>query len=138
MIRNAAELAEVRKNWEGVEALRERIQRSAFASMGVIGGSFPVALVNAAHNLPFFHACGVLERALWVLAHEGHFRCKSKYLGPLLEASEHTLPWQDYALIKTGVDRRNGVAHHGQLLDRGECWKYVDAIKAELQSWRIV
>ena len=114
------------------------MQVSAFASVGVIGGNFPFVLSNAAHNLPFVHAFAVLNDALKQLALEGHFNCKSIFLGALLEKSEKALPWRDFALVSVGVDHRNDVAHRGQLLDRGECWKYIDTVKAELIAWGII
>jgi hypothetical protein len=138
MIRDATVLAEIRKNWDGVEALRTSLQVSAFASVGVIGGTFPFALLNAAHNLPFMHALAVLNDVLKQLALEGHFNCRSIFLGALVEKSETALSWRDFALVSIGVDRRNDVAHRGQLLDTGECWKYVDAIKSELSGWGIL
>jgi hypothetical protein len=138
MIRDATVSAEIRKNWAGVEALRTTLQASAFASMGVIGGIFPFALLDAAHNLPFMHAFAVLNDVLEQLALEGHFNCKSRFLGALVQNSEKALLWRDFALVSVGVDRRNDVAHRGQLLDREECWKYVDAIKSELSGWGIL
>jgi hypothetical protein len=138
MIRDATALAEIRKNWAGVEALRTRLQVSAFSSVGVIRRHFPVVLSNAAHNLPFVHAFAVLNDVLKQLEDERHFNCNSKFLGPLLRASEKALPWRNFALVSAGVDRRNGVAHRGQLLDRGECWKYIDAVKSELSGWGIL
>jgi hypothetical protein len=138
MIRDGITLTEVQKGWAGVELLRERLQRSAFASQGVIGGSFPFALANAAHNLPFIHAFAVLNDVFEQLASEGHFSCKRHFLGALLKSSEKALPWCDFTLINAGAKLRNDVAHHGHLLERGDCWKYVDAVKAELSAWRIV
>lgn len=138
MIRDPTALAEVRQSWGGVEALRLRLQVSAFASVGVIGGSFPITLANAAHNLPFIHAYAVLNDVLKQLADEGHFSCKSIFLGELLKKSEKVLPWQDFALVSVGAACRNDVAHRGQLLDRGDCWKHVDAVKVELSAWGIL
>lgn len=97
VIRDTTALAEVRQSWAGVEALRSRLQVSAFASVGVIGGRFPFVLANAAHNLPFIHAYAVLNDVLEQLADEGHFTCKSIFLGKLLKKSEKALPWQDFA-----------------------------------------
>jgi len=138
MIKDTDTLAEVRKDWNGVEALRAKLQRSAFASAGILGGSFPFTLSNAAHNLPFFHAFAVLNDVLEALKKEGHFKCKSSFLGALVDASETALPWNDFSTIKKGVGRRNDVAHRADLLERGECWKYVDAIKLELSAWGVV
>ena len=138
MIKDTDTLSEIKKDWRGVEALREKLQVSAFASMGMLGGLFPFTLSNAAHNTPFIHAFSVFNEVLLVLKKEGHFKCQSIFLGTLLDASEIALSWNDFCTIKTGVDRRNDVAHCAVLLERGECWKYVDAIKLELSEWGIV
>ena len=139
MIKDTDTLSEIKNDWNGVEALREKLQVSAFASMGMLGdGIFPFTLSNAAHNLPFIHAFSVLNEVLIALEKEGHFKCKSIFLGKLLEASERVLTWKDFSTIEAGVGRRNDVAHRADLLERKECWKYVDAIKLELSSWGIV
>ena len=140
MIRDATVLAEIQQNWAGVEALRAKLQRSAFAtfSMPTIGGIFPFALADAAHNLPFIHAYAVLNDALKQLRDEGHFACNCFFLGALLKASQNVLAWRDFALISQGVTRRNEVAHRGQLLNRADCWKYVDAVKVELSALGII
>lgn len=137
MIRDAIALAEVRQGWAGVEALRSRLQVSAVVSMGFGFGLFPFALSNAAHNLPFIHGYAVLNDVLEQLADEGNFSCTSIFLGELLRKSEKALPWRDFALVSAGAGRRSDVAHRGQLLGRGDCWKYVDAIKTELSAWGI-
>ncbi len=137
-IKDVDTLSEIKHDWNGVEALREKLQVSAFASMGMLGGLFPFALSNAAHNLPFIHAFSVLNDVLITLDKEGHFKCGSIYLGALVKASETALPWNNFSTIKIGVGRRNDVAHRADLLEREECWKYVDAIKLELSSWGIV
>ena len=94
-------------------------------------------LANAAHNLPFIHAYAVLNDVLKQLADEGHFNCKSIFLGELLKKSEKVFLWHDFALVSTGAVRRNDVAHRGQLLDRRDCWKYVEAVKVELSAWGV-
>ena len=138
MIKDHNTLEGLKKEWLGVELLRDKLKRSAYASTGVVGGTFPFTLANAAHNLPFIHACSVLNEVLVVLAKEGHFKCKSIFLGALLESSENSLTWMDYETIVAAAQRRNGVAHRADLLERGECWQYVDAIKKELGSWNII
>jgi len=136
VIKDIAALIEIKQNWAGVERLRGQLQLSAMVSGAQ--GHFPFVLANAAHNLPFIHACWVLNDALKQLEKENHFKCRSIFLTPLLEASKTALSWQDWNLIKKGVDLRNDVAHEGKLLERGECWKYIDAIKTELAAWGIV
>jgi len=138
VIRDPNALAEIQQNWAGVEILRSRLQVSAAASVGIVGGRFPFALSNAAHNLPFIHAYSVLNDVLKQLADEGHFNCKSIFLGALLKKSEQVLRWQNFPLINAGANGRNDVAHRGQLLDRDDCWKYVDAVKAQLSAWAVL
>lgn len=137
MISDSIALAEIRASWQGVEALRGRVQRALLGAFAQ-GGSSAIFAADAANNLPFVHACAVLNDILGELAREGRFSCKSIFLGRLLAASEEKLPWNDFALIKEGVERRNGVAHRGELLPRGDCWKYIDAIKAELVAWGVL
>jgi hypothetical protein len=135
MIKDATEWAEIRKDWAGVEHLRVSLVVSANATSP---GLFPFFLQKAAHNLPFMHAFAILNDALEQFAKEGHFKCKSRFLGDLLPASEKALPWRDFALMSAGVVRRNDVAHKGKLLETVECWKYIDAIKGELSAWGIL
>ncbi|MCZ6897095.1 MAG: hypothetical protein V3S35_03875 [Nitrosomonadaceae bacterium] len=138
VIRDSVTLAEIQREWAGVGALRQQLQRSAFASAGITSGVHPSALVNTAYNLPFIHAFAVLNIALEQLKSEGHFVCNSHFLGDLLQCSEKALPWCDFKLIRAGVKLRNNVAHRGQLLERGDCWKYIDAVNAEFSAWRII
>ena len=137
MITDQTALAEIRESWMGVEALRGRLRAALLGSFAQ-GGSFAIFAADAAHNLPFVHACAVLNDVLEELASQGQFACKSIFLGKLLTASEKNLPWKDFALIKEGAERRNGVAHRGEILPRSDCWKYVDAIKEQLVAWGIL
>ncbi len=68
MIKDTAKLNEIQACLNGVEILRGKIQRSLFASVGILGGIFPFAAADAAHNLPFMHAITVLNEALRALA----------------------------------------------------------------------
>jgi len=139
VIKDPKTLSDYRKEWNGVEALRTKLQVSAFAAVGSMDGLYPFALEKAAHNLPFIHAFSVLNNVLITLRDQGDFTSKgTTWLGKLVKASKNTLPWNDFQTIKTGVNRRNGVAHRADLLETTECWKYVDAIKLELTSWGIV
>jgi hypothetical protein len=138
MIRDPKALAEIRRSWKGVEALREQLQVSAFASVGFIGDVFPHKLSDAAQNLPFIHAHAVLNDTLRQLAVEGAISCRSIFLGKLLFAARKKFPWQNFGLIRAGVRKRNAVAHRGRLVARGECWKHIEAISQELRAWGIL
>jgi len=102
------------------------------------GGSFVALIADIPHNLPFLHACSVLNDTLEQFRDEGPFGCKSFFLGALLKASELSLPWKDFSLISKAVDRRNALAHNGAILPRGECWQYIDAIEVELKYWKVL
>lgn len=137
MITDIAALNEIRESWRGVEALRGKLQRAMLGSMAT-GGHSAIFAADAAHNLPFVHAYAVLNDALEQLSQQSLFQCNSIFLGALLDASEKKLPWLDYDFVKKGAVRRNDVAHRGDVLPRGECWQYIDAIKKELISWKIL
>ena len=138
MIRNSVILAEIQREWAGVGALREQIQRSTFVSNGFTGGIHPTPLVNTAYTLPFIHAFAVLNMVLEQLKSEEHFVCNSHILTDLFQCSEKELPWCDFKLIRAGVKLRNNVVHRGLPLERADCWKYIDAVNAELSAWRIL
>jgi len=140
VIKDLSTLSEIQSEWQGVENLRKRLKVDAMASFAMppLGGDYPFALGKAAQNLPFIHACSVLNEVLIALEAEGHFVCKSRFLGALVKSSKQVLPWINYSLIEKVVDERNGVAHRGELLEQEVCWKYVDAIRIELVNWRVV
>ena len=137
MITDAAALEEIQRSWTGAESLRGKVQRALLGSFSE-GASFVIFVADAAHNLPFMHSYAVLNDVLLQLAREGRFECESIFLGKLLPKSQNALVWHDFALVHAGYGRRNDVAHYGELLKRDECWKYVDAVKAELLGWRIL
>ncbi len=134
MIADLTVLQGIRSTWSGAETLRQRIQVGLSASVGIIGGVYPIGVADATHNLPFHHAYSVLNDTLQQLPSEGIFAWKSIFLGKLLQESEQILPWNDFALIKSSADRRNDLAHRGDVLPHDDCWKYIDAVKTELKA----
>jgi hypothetical protein len=138
MIKDTDTLTEIQACWNGVENLRGKIQRSLFASIGFLDGTFPFAAANAAHNLPFMHAMSVLNDVLEAMAKEGRFNCGSRFLGRLLDAAKNDLQWVDYHAIREANRLRVAVAHRGELLPRADCWKHIDAVKAQLVAWGII
>ena len=137
MISNSTALQELRESWNGVRKLRSKVQVSLLGSFAQ-GGSAAIFAADIAHNLPFIHACSVLNDVLLQLRDESHFKCTRFFLGSLMAASKSRLPWTDFDLVKEGVDWRNADAHHGDIVPRGDCWKYIDAIERELINWNIV
>ena len=137
VIRDAIELARVQREWAGVTSLRQGVKTQLFASAG-FNGHFSHFLADCANNLPFLHACSMLNEALLQMRDEGLFKCKAKTLGELVKAAEHNLRWADYAAVKEIVKKRNELAHDGVLHPRKDCWRYIDAIEAELRGWSVI
>lgn len=131
-------LKEIKEEWDGVRLFQSKIQRHLNAAGGIIGGGSTHDLRNISHNLTLLFAFSVLERTLKQLKSEGVFSAKSKGLENLMLGSKSKLPWQDYVLVNKARVDRNKVAHCKKTLERGECWKYIDAIEAELKMWKIV
>jgi hypothetical protein len=136
MITDKAELDEIRQSWNGVEALKNKVQRALGSSAE--GASFIIFIADSAHNLPLLHAYAVFNDVVEQLVKEGKFQCKSIFLRALLAAREKALSWKDFALIKEGVDRRNDIAHRSDVLPRAECWKYIEGIREQLAAWTIL
>lgn len=137
MIKDAAELDRVQKEWAVVSDLRDRIKVNLFAGFDLFG-HFSHFLADCANNLPFLHACSVLNEALLQVRDEGVFQCKTRTLGTLVEAAEHNLTWADYAAVKEMVKKRNELAHEGVLHSREDCWRYISVIETELRGWSIL
>ncbi len=137
MIKDEGELDRVQKEWAGVSNLRGRIKVNLFAGAGLFG-HFSHFLADCANNLPFLHACSVLNEALLQMRDEGVFPCDGRTLGALVKDAEHYLTWVDYAVVKEMVKKRNDLAHKGVLHSRKDCWRYISVIETELRAWSIV
>lgn len=137
MIKDRNVLQEIREQWDAVLALRQKIKRHLFASAGT-GGSFSHFAADCAHNLPFLHACSVLNETLIQMRDEGVFTEKKWTLGALVGSAKHQVNWVNYAGVKKLVEDRNNLAHHAALLPRKDCWDNLDVIEAELRSWSII
>jgi len=139
VIANPQALEDLRASWDGVRQLRQKIYSAVMH--GVIASPGLIFIADAAHNLPFLHACGVFNDVLEQLRDEGHFRCSKRELGALVRASRKVLPWRrmNYLLIRKEIVKcRNDLAHHAAIVPRDDCWRYIDAIEAELVHWGIV
>ncbi len=137
MIKDNSVAKEIKKDWSGVVALRDKFKAYITGAVGM-GGTPVIFVADAAHNLPFIHACSVLNDTLFQLSKEGHFTCGSIFLGTLVAKAETHLYWNDYKLIEELVDKRNGIAHYGKIIPRADCWRYIDAIENQLRSWKVI
>ncbi len=137
MIKDKDVLQEIRKQWDGVVALRRRIQVNLLASFS-FGGTFSHFTADCAHNLPFLHACSVLNEALRQMRDEGVFTSTKHTLGAFAKSAQHQVSWVNYAEVTKMVGERNGLAHRAALLPRVDCWGYLEVIEAELRSWSII
>jgi hypothetical protein len=138
VIRSSTIRTEVQKEWNGVRAFQSRIQAHLNAPSGIGTAGATHQLRNISHNLTLLFAFSVLEKTLKQFRDEGLFLEKTNGLKKLMLASKKILPWQDFELIDTAREDRNRVAHQQKILERAECWKYIDGIENELVSWNVV
>lgn len=129
---------DVNERWRAVVNLwltsRSAI-RDAATQPGAINSV--IFIRNVPYNLAFILACGALESALAALWRQGRFTCKTTrpMLKTLMGDSRQALPWLEYDLVDKGRERRNELAHQGEVLQKEECEKYVRAIESELLKW---
>jgi hypothetical protein len=83
-------------------------------------------------------AFSVLETTLKQHRDDKVFEEKRNGLKSLMHSSKSKLSWLDFDLIDKARDERNKVAHDQKILERGECWMYIDGIESELVSWNVV
>ena len=132
MIQDRRELRRLRQEWSGVRSIQGKIQ--ALLNFGFAFHE----LRNISHNLTLLQAFGVFGDVLQQLHDEGAFASRSTQLGSLMKASRKALPWSNYRLVDHGREDRNRGAHDSTVLERDDCWKYIDAIEHELVTWKIL
>jgi len=138
MIQDSTIKQEVQEEWDGVRAFQLRIQAHLNVSSGIGSTGATHQLRNISQNLTLLFAFSVLEKTLKQLRDEGLFQEKYSGLKKLMHSSKKVLPWQDFLLIDKAREDRNKVAHQQEILERAECWKYIDGIENELVSWKVV
>jgi hypothetical protein len=92
------------------------------------------------YNLPLLLAYAVLDQVLEELIDQGTIPWKGgrRLLGAKIAASRNVLLWKDYLLIDKGKAARNDLAHEARLLNRTECFRFIDAVESELRAWNVV
>lgn len=137
MIQDQSVLQNVRAEWAFVRRAQNMMALGHNAS--IVGG-FPTTedFKNASYSLCLLFAFSVLERVLIQLRDEGMFNCTSGQVGTLMAASRSNLAWVNFALVDEAREARNKVAHHYRWPERRDCWRYLDAIEAELKAWQII
>jgi hypothetical protein len=141
MLEDTEQLMLIRKEWAGVEALQSSLKRDAMvsAAMPMFDGHYPRTLLNASLNLPFLHACSVLNDVLLEFVKQGKFKSSQRTLGALVKDSKSKLQWDNFENIKTVlVEDRNALAHDGVLIDAQTCKGHIEAVKAQLVAWKIL
>lgn len=134
MITNPAVVSDVRQSWSTIKKLSSE---GLFCGV-TLGGWFQLNRPNDAFNLPFVLAYACLDQVLNELRDQGAFACRSSMLGPKMEASELVLPWQGYAEVLDGKDKRNLLAHEGLLVSKAEALRFIKAIEREFRAWNIL
>lgn len=138
MIQDPSIKQEVQEEWDGVRSFQSRIQAHLNISGGIGSTGATHQLRNISHNLTLLFAFSVLEKTLKQLRDEGVFQEKDNRLKKLMYSSKNRVPWQDFSLIDKAREDRNKVAHQQGILERAECWKYIDGIEKELVTWKVI
>lgn len=138
MIRDAAIKQEIREDWDGVRMFQSRLQAHLNISGGMDSTGATHQLRNISHNLTLLFAFSVFERTLKQLKDEGIYQERSNFLKKLMISSKNNLNWKNYSLVDEAREERNKIAHQQEVLERGKCWEYIDAIEEELLSWNII
>jgi hypothetical protein len=137
MITDANVLNEIRSEWASTMAAWDMVQKNiAFSFAG--GGITMPAFHDFAYTLPVLFGLTVVEHVLQQLRDEGHFGCRSSFIGPLMVESRRAVPWVDYALVDEARNRRNEVAHEQRWLPAADSKRYLRAIEEELRAWSII
>ncbi|MDH3689459.1 MAG: hypothetical protein OEU36_08265 [Gammaproteobacteria bacterium] len=138
IIQDNAKKHEIEDDWKGVRSFQSRIQAHLNISGGIDSVGATHQLRNISHNLVLLFAFSVLETTLKQLGDEKVFRGKTNGLKALMYSSKTNIPWQDFDLIDKAREERNKVAHDQEILERGECWRFIDGIENELLSWKVI
>ena len=138
MIQDSMKLQEIRDTWVTVRIFQAKVTTNLNAAF--VGGGIPQTheFRNLAHSLILLFAFSVLEDVLKQLKQEKVFSSGTNQLGDLMYFSKGALAWKAFALVDEGRTKRNELAHQRQLIERVDCWKYIDAIEEELVGWKIL
>jgi hypothetical protein len=138
MIQDQQIRQEIEEEWKGVRSFQSRIQAHLNVSSGIGSVGATHKLRNISHNLTLLFAFSVLEKTLKQLRDEKVFKEGRNCLKALMHSSKSIIPWQDFTLIDDARQERNKVAHDQEILERSECWRYIDGIENELVSWQVI
>jgi hypothetical protein len=74
---------------------------------------------------------------------EGIFTCTKKnnncfMLSDKMKSAKSAISWVDYNLVDRGREVRNDLAHKSKVASKVDCIKYIDAVEAELRSWKLI
>lgn len=137
MVKDQAKLQNIQASWKTVCAVQDRVGANLAAGSGMFG-FVTHNFRDLTHSLVLLFAFSVLQDTLTQLRAESAFTSGGNQLGRLMEGSETALPWVDFTKVDEGRVRRNNLAHEMQVLPRGDCWEYIDAIENELLAWGVL
>jgi hypothetical protein len=138
LLANAATIAMLQSEWDGVARMRERMKMLVAGTAGFGALVMAPAVSKVVYNLPLLLAIDVLRQSLWEARDAGLFACRSQNVTPLMIASQASIHWIDWHQMKDAVDRRNEVAHDGKLFDAKQCWDDIDHVERQLRAWGII
>jgi hypothetical protein len=134
MIRNPEVLTDLSEKLAAIAKLSQRVN----SGLNIVHGTPVLATVpEHYYNIAFILAYEALEDALLCLRREGAFACASDGLYRLMQRSQPSVAWLDFATVDDGRDRRNKLAHEGQLVANPECLRFIATVDAQLRAWGV-
>ncbi|MDX8527107.1 hypothetical protein RFM68_21645 [Mesorhizobium sp. MSK_1335] len=142
MITDPLVRAEIAQEWTVVESLKNWSRSAALPGL-MVQIDPPVEFFN----LPLVLAYCALDNFLLQCIHEAFFpmpstpgRKKPKrfQLAERMSASRSALNWIDYDLVTNGRSARNDLAHRAIVASAADCFKFINAVGAELRGWGII
>ena len=86
-------------------------------------------------NLPVVLAFSLLDEVLGDFAAQGAYSVRSgAMLGEKMSASKQSICWLDYAEVEAAKNRRNKLAHNGELISKIDCLQIVELVGNELRN----
>ncbi len=137
IISNKTNVKKLQSDWDGVDKLFQRMRYVTMVSflggLGISGAGMVVGKV--VFNLPVLLAFDVLKNVVQSVRDEGRFFWPNN---KLWEGAQAVLPWNNWDELKAGVDRRNKIAHDGEIFERSICCKDIENVQEQLVSWGII
>jgi hypothetical protein len=127
--------SKVRIEWQGADKMRTRMVRHV---LGGFMGLRQLGLPDAIYNLPLLLAVEVLKKTLQRAKAQYGFESDSWSFADLMAGSRAVLTYENYSALWAAMQRRNAIAHNGELFPAQVCLEDIANIEKQLYAWQLV